>query len=171
MSRTAISANKVVLGHPRHRPWGASPTLDPANVGADSGPAVNSVHASSAATATNGTFNRRWQRSPEPASPSGTVACGIMPTGRRHTPTGRPPSHATQGSKTPSEIRHPTALDPVSHFHTAQPGKVWGGHSTVKEPPSAPQRMGAANARPRDPRPRHRGSSRRSPPLLPAPEG
>ena len=69
-----------------------------------------SDHASQAATATSGTLTRRWQRCPEPASPPGTLACGTMPDGRRHTRTGRPPSHATPKGNPPSETRHPTAL-------------------------------------------------------------
>ncbi len=110
MSRTAISANKVVVGLPRHRPWGAAPSLDPANVGTASEPTVKIGPCPSAATATSGTLTRRWQRCPEPASPPGTLACGTMPDGRRHTRTGRPPSHATPKGNPPSETRHPTAL-------------------------------------------------------------
>ena len=173
MSRTAISANKVVVGLPRHRPRGAAPSLDPANVGTDSGPTVNSVHASQAATATSGTLTRRWQRCPEPASPPSTFACGTMPDGRRHTRTGRPPSHATPKGNPPSETRHPTALRTPAATSTRHNPEGYGEGTRLSRSLRPPRGgWGRRTLVPRRiPRVRHRGSSRRSPPPLPAPGG
>ena len=82
----------------------------------------------------------------------------------RHDPPGKPSLRTAPPSGAP---------DSSSHLHEAQPGRVGGGETTVKEPPSAPRgREGAtAPAGATAGAVTHRDSNRRSPPHQPAPEG
>lgn len=168
MSRTAISANKVVVGLPRHRPRGAAPSLDPANVGTASEPTVK------IGPCLPGGNSHQRHVDPTLAAMSRTG----KPT--RHSclwnDAGRPTPHTnwspaqprdTEGEPPLRDASPDGAPDSSSHLHEAQPGRVWGGHSTVKEPPSAPRRMGAANAR-SPPRPEAQ-APRFQPPITTAP--